>query len=147
MLYMRCKTTTGAGCTHAESPNTCQVLRKQKMEGRSASGGTSSGSQPGQRKVPQLGCSGNQAVGGTLAHKSSAIFFGFPGRTGAHPITCTQQIWKCFQYRSRGEQTPQERLAHWPQNSSVRMLAWFRAARCWLAGSDPGCSVFVRCLG
>lgn len=42
------------GCTHAESLNTCQVLGKQKMEGHSVSGGTSSGSQSGQRKVPQL---------------------------------------------------------------------------------------------
>lgn len=67
-------------------------------------GGTSSGSQSGQRKAPQLGCPGkkslrNWAVGGALAHKSSelcldmagAISFGFLGGTWAHPTTRTQQ--------------------------------------------------------
>lgn len=112
-------------CTHAESLNTSQVLERQKMEGGSVSVGTLSGSQSGQRKVPQLGCPGKNAqemglwVDGALAHKSSELC-----HSRCHCLWVSWRDWgltppltpnkseSASKYRNRREQTPQEILAH-----------------------------------
>lgn len=124
------------------------------MEGGSVSGETS----PDTEKTSMTGLSGKkcpevrlweepQQIKAVNCATAGAIFFGFLGGSRGLPHNSYPTNPKVLPIQKQGETNCAGNTCHQSQKSSVRMLARFRAARCWLAGSDPGCSVFVRCLG